>query len=199
MTHCFSQSFEGKIVYRLSIESSDPKKISQEQIEMMFKDADTLCVLYIKGDHYKFVTLDLATSNVKAVNQYDPVSNKIYDYRPSDQQHLVRETENSTIKYKTRKVKIDNISILGQKCHSVTIDYGSHSTKIYVSDKFKVNRETIRNNAPSFLQYIRECESIPLKIIMTGGGAVHNLVLEAIDILEEPIDSNVFDLPETSR
>jgi hypothetical protein len=135
VTNTFCQSFEGKIFYRLSIECSDPKRISSEQIEMMFKDVDTLCVLYIKGDHYKFVTLDRETANVKTVNHYDVISNKVYDYRPADpgQEQFVMETENSTVNrsFKIQKVKKDNISILGEECNAITMDYGYQWVKIY--------------------------------------------------------------------
>lgn len=197
---CRCQSFEGKIVYRLSIESSDPKQISREQVAMMFKDADTTSILYLKGNYYKFVTLNGETAGMMTVNQYDPVSNKIYDYvlEDSTSHAFVMQTENSNAANMFNKRRIDNkqISILGQICDGIILDYGSHSTKLYFSGGYSVNSSAIRKDAPSFLQYLRECGSIPLKIVMSGGGALHNLVFEAIEIVEGPVDAKVFTLPK---
>jgi len=196
----YSQSFEGKIVYRLSIESPDPKRISPEQIEMMFSDADTTCILYLKGDYYKFVTLDRESAKVKVVNQYDPVSNKIYDYvlKDSTSDPFVMQHENTTAMsvFKKRKAGREKASILGEPCEAVILDYGSHYTMLYFSHRYKVISGDIRKDAPSFLQYLRECEAVPLKIVMSGGGAVHNLIFEAIEIMEGPLDPNVFNLPK---
>lgn len=192
-----SQSFEGKIVYRLSIESPDPKRISPEQIKMMFNDVDTTCILYLKGDYYKFVTLDRESAKAKVVNQYDPVLNKIYDYVLTDSisDPFVMQTENptTTFVFKKRKGR-EKVSILGEPCEAITLDYGSHYTMLYFSDRYKVSSRGIRKDAPSFLQYLRECEAVPLKIVMSGGGAVHNLVFEAIEIVEGPVDPDVFNL-----
>lgn len=64
---------------------------------MMFKDADTTAILYLKGDYYKFVTLDRETTKVKVVNQYDPVSNQIFDYILMDSTAVpfIRQSDNS--------------------------------------------------------------------------------------------------------
>lgn len=199
-TACNGQIFEGKVVYRLSIESSDPKRLSSEQIAMMFNDVDTTCILYLKGDQYKFVTLDRETSEVKVVNQYDPVSNKIYDYVVTDEtaKPFIMQSENFGVlnAFKRKKTGSEKTKILGESCEGLILDYGTHSTTLYFSNKKKVNSSAIRKDGPAFLQYFRECESIPLKIIMSGGGAVHNLIFEVVEIVEGPVDENVFVLPK---
>jgi hypothetical protein len=195
-----SQSFEGKIIYRLSIESADLKRITASQIEMMFNDADTTCILYFKGDQYKLITLDRESGKVKTVNQFVPVSNKIIDYVLTDSPGVpfVMQTENTPNinVFKKRKINEDQISILGEPCDVIVLDYGSHSTTLFFSNKNKINARGIRADAPSFLQYLRECQSIPLKIVISGGGAVHNLVFEATEITQGPVDDAIFLLPK---
>lgn len=197
--YTYGQSFEGRIVYRLSIESSDPKRISSQQIEMMFKDADTTAILYLKGNRYKLVTLDHKTKKVKTVNQYDPVSNKIYDYVlvDSTKNPFVMQTNNtsSQIPYKRHRIKNEELIILGQECNGIILNYGSGYTKLYFSDKYNLNTESISENAPSFLNYVKKCESLPLKIVISGNGAVHNLIFEATEIIQEVVDEKIFGLP----
>jgi hypothetical protein len=62
------------------------------------------------------------------------------------------------------------ILILGEKCDAITLDFGSHYTILYFSNKYRINSSGIRKDGPSFLQYLIACESIPLKIVMSGGG-----------------------------
>jgi len=126
-TVCCSQSFEGKIVYRLSVETADPKRTSPALIEMMFNKEDTTCLLYIKGDRYKFVTLDRVTVKPKVINQYDPVSNKIYDYvlQDSTANSVVMQTENpgGALSFVKRK-KVGsrtNTKVLGEKCEAINL------------------------------------------------------------------------------
>jgi hypothetical protein len=73
--------------------------------------------------------------------------------------------------------------------------YGDNCTTLYFSDKYKIDLKAIRKDAPSFLRYFRECQSVPLKIIMSGGGAAHKLILEAVEITEKPLNMDVFNLP----
>ena len=60
-----SQTFEGKIIYRISVELPENSNISIEHFEMMFQDMDTIANFYLKNSNYKMVTLDAKTNKPK--------------------------------------------------------------------------------------------------------------------------------------
>jgi hypothetical protein len=162
---------------------------------MMFNDLDTIAVLFLRGSQYKFVTLDSETNTHKSVNQYDSASNTLFSYLPADSSEFFMTDHILTIPFKITEDKNDKIIVLGKKCSSMTIDYGTSKTKIYFSDEYKVDTQTIRKDAPGFLLYINECGALLLKVILSGNGAVHNLIFTAKEIKKEKLDSSVFKIP----
>jgi hypothetical protein len=195
----FSQEFEGKIIYRTSVENANPERISDEQFKMMFQDIDTIAVLYLSQNQYKLETLNFETNKCRTINQYDPITSRILSYMAGDK-YLCWYSEpknNSSFKPTIYKDVYDTITILGHKCSSVTLDYGVTSkAKIYYSEDFRVDKKSIENDNFGFLDYIYECEALPLKIIMLGNGAIHNLVYTAMIISAEKLKENAFKIPK---
>jgi hypothetical protein len=77
------------------------------------------------------------------------------------------------------------------------IDYGVISkVKIYYSEDYKVNVESLKNMPYGFLEYIYKTGALPLKIVMSGNGTIHNLVFTAIEIKEEQLNNKLFEVPE---
>jgi len=193
----FSQTFEGKIVYKISIESANPKSISQDNIEMMFNGLDTVAVLFLRESYYKFITLDSRTNLPRRVNQYDPISNRHCSYSLSvnDSTPEMIVNENFIIPIEVIESKSDDIIVLEKKCTSITINYGFSKAQIYFSSDFKLDTNKFRKDAPGFIQYINVCGALPLKIILSGNGAVHNLIFTAKEIIEVKLDSTIFKMP----
>lgn len=104
-----------------------------------------------------------------------------------------------TIPFKITEDKNDKIIVLGKKCSSITIDYGTSNAKIYFSDEYRVDTKAIRKDAPGFLQYINECGALPLKVILSGNGAIHNLIFTAKEIKEEKLDGDILKIPKRKK
>lgn len=194
-----SQGFEGKIIYRTVVEKPENSNISEEQFDMMYKGMDSIAILYLKNSRYKLVTLDAKSNDPKTVNLYDPDTKKSYSYMAGQNEMCMwgdaamgnKETPSISTNIK------DTITILGTKCHSMTIDYGNgNKTKFYFSNEYDVDVSSVEKSAYGFLEYIFESGSLPLKIISTGNGAPHNMVLIAKGIINEKVDDKTFELPE---
>jgi hypothetical protein len=194
-----SQSFEGTIIYRTSVELPKNSDIPIEQFKMMFQDMDTIANFYLKNRNYKLVTLDANTNKPKSVTQYDSDSNMTYSYMAGQYDFcMAAKTKiDSLTKPKISTNNNDTITIMGHKCHSMTIDYGQISkTTIYFSEDFEVDTEPYKNNPVGFLEYIYRTGALPLKIVMSGNGAVHNMVFTAIEIKKETLKDTEFEIPE---
>lgn len=193
----YSQSFEGEIIYRTTVELPEDSNIPTEEFKMMFQDVDTLSILFLKSKNYKLITLDNKTKKPKTVTQYDSDSNMNYSYMAGQDEFCMK----GNAKFDTEpKISInfnDTIMIMGHKCHSITIDYGQISkSTIYFSDDYILNTELYKDNAVGFLEYIYRTRSLPLKIIMSGNGALHNLVYTAVEVKRETLKDSEFKIPQ---
>ncbi len=194
-----AQSFEGKITYRLSVESKDTTKVSPSQINMMFNDADTMAVLYISNNRFKMITLNRATGEPRVINQYDPATKTIYDYMYNSE--FVIESGNATLyEYRKKKHKKDGQKVLlDENCAVDKLTYSNVTIFMWHSPRFPVDPETIHKDAPSFLQFIRQIGRIPLKFTMSSSNTVHKLVYEALSISRESVPDYVFDHPTQKK
>jgi len=194
-----SQTFEGKIIYRTTVELPEDSKIPIEQFKMMFQDLDTIANFYLKNCNYKLVTLDIKTNDPKTVTLYKSASNKTYSYIEGQNDFCM--TAKAIIDGNPKPLIFKNIEdtliIMGKKCHSITIDYGPISkTTIYFSEDYKVDTEAYKNNPVGFLEYIYRTGALPLKIIMSGNGALHQIVFTAIEVKKETIKDKEFEVPK---
>lgn len=191
---CSGQSFEGKIIYRVSGKTPDPKHTSQEIVDLMLNDIDTLAILYVSKNRYKLVTLARDTGLPRIVNQYDPSLNMLYDYQPDSE--FVMKFPNSPITYRKKTIEASGQkTLLDNDCSAISLSFSDIRTLVYYSSKFKIDPSDIRVDAPLFLQFIRQAKAIPLKIVMSGNGAIHALEYEATSIIQEELPDNIFELP----
>ena len=191
-----SQSFEGKIIYRVSGKTPDLKRTSQETIDMMLMDMDTTAILYISKSRYKLVTLARDTGLPRMVNQYDPFLNMIYDYQP-DSKFAMKSPNPPAITYQKKVIKRNGQkTLLDSNCTAISLTFSDTRAVVYYSNNFSVDTKDIRIDAPLFLQFMRQTEAIPLKIIMSGNGAIHALEYEAISIIREELPDSTFKFPD---
>lgn len=195
-----SQTFEGKIVYRTSEELPENSKIPIEQFKMMFEDTDSIANFYLKNCNYKLVTLDAKTNEPTTVLLYNSDSIKNYSYIAGQNDFCIAakaKIESSFLKPIISINLEDTLIIMGKKCHSMTIDYGQISkTTIYFSEDYKVDTEPYKNNPVGFLEYNFRTGALPLKIIISGNGAIHNMVFTAIEVKNETLRNEDFEVPK---
>lgn len=194
-----SQTFEGIIIYKTTVELPENSNIPIEQFNVMFQDMDTIANFYLKNSDYKLVTFDAKTKEPKTVTQYDSESNMNYSYMAGQNDFCMaaKTKTDTTIKPIVSTNIADTLTIMGRLCHSMTIDYGQISkTTIYFSSDYKINTELYKNNPIGFLEYIYRTGALPLKIVMSGNGAVHNMVFTAIEVKKETLNDKEFEIPE---
>ena len=193
-----SQGFEGRVIYKSSIERPTNSNIPDSIFKMMFNDVvDTneITTFYIKKDFFKMVTNGKHTSTVL----YDPELKRNYVYMKeqpdfcmwsevtSDNQPLPKITKNLN----------DTIIVLDKKCYSITIDYGAISKNIlYYPIDIMIDLKELENNKLGLMGYFSKIETMPYKIIMTGNGAVHNLGYTLKEIVNENLDDSIFKVPK---
>ncbi len=193
-----SQVFEGRVIYKSSIERPTNSNIPDSIFKMMFKDAvDTneITTYYIKKDYFKMVTEGKFTSTVL----YDPLLKRNYVYMKEQPDFCMWSevtSDNQPIPKVNRNLN-DTITILDKKCYSITIDYGAISKNIlYYPVGIEVNTDELKKNELGIMGYFSNFEAIPYKIIMTGNGAVHHLGYTLKEIISEKLDESVFKVPD---
>jgi len=163
----------------------------------MFRDMDTIANLILKNNNYKLVTFDKNTNQPKTISQFESDSNKTFSYM-AGQSEFCMVSANGTNQSEP-KILVDpndTMTIMGLKCKSLTIDYGISKTVVYFSEEYKVDKEVYKDNSTGFLEYMYRSGALPIKIIMSGNGAVHNMVFTAIEVKKETIEEKEFELPK---
>lgn len=197
-----AQPFEGKIIYKSTIENAMTDKLSNELFNQMFNEpTDSIAILYLRNEQYKLVQIDLKTKKPKTTLQYDPIKRRIYSgYGTRDSETFYFDLNESLLaKPQVLQNENDTIYVLGKKCKSITITInGDPMSKniIYYSDDYKVDTKSFSSNTYGFSQYIYLTGALPLKIIMTGNGAPHKVVYTAKEIIPEKLDDKIFKTPK---
>jgi hypothetical protein len=194
------QIFEGKIIYRSTIENAMPDKLSKDLFNQMFNEpGDSIAILYLRNEQYKFVQIDLKTQKPKTTLQYDPIKRRIYSGSGTSDSETFYYDLNDSLIEKPNVIQNDNdtIYVLGKKCKSITISDDPMSKNIiYYSDDYKVDTKSFASNTYGFSQYIYLTGALPLKIIMTGNGAPQKVVYTAKEIVKVKLDDKIFKAPK---
>jgi hypothetical protein len=195
-TSSFAQAFEGIIVFKTSVELPENSSISEAQFKVMFNDIDTVAHFFLKNSNYKLVTLDNSTNEPKTISQFESDSNKTFSYMAGQNDFCMVSIYDPN--QPDPKISIDpndTITVLGLMCKSLEIDYGISKSIVYFSEKHKVDKRTFKANPSGFLEYLYRTGALPLKIIMSGNGAVHNMVFTATEIKEAKLKDTELEVP----
>lgn len=197
LDNSFGQVFEGKIVYKTTIENAHPERISNEIFNQMFHgETDSISIFYIENDKYKFVEINSKTKKAKIICQYDPEKKRIYQSIGSNDSDLSH-VDLKDLSLEKPKVSINNsdtIYILGKKCKSLIIINSKTQLKtiIYYSDDYRVDTKSLENNSYFFSEYIYLSGALPLKMVITGDDAIFKVVYTAKEIIKEKLGDKVF-------
>lgn len=191
-----SQVFEGVIIYDATYESANPKNVSDSVIRIMFSDADTTALLYLKKNHFRFSTKDSKYDHPHSSSLYVPDSLRLYQWVGNGDEFCASFSVYGEGNPKIKRNVKDTQLILGVECSSITFDYGSRKTIVYYSDKYPVDISPYLNDPYVYFRYMIETQALPLKIIMSGGPALHKLVYTAKEVKTKPIEDSIFVLPK---
>jgi hypothetical protein len=193
-----SQTFEGVIVYKTTVEQSEDSDIPEEQFKMMFRGMNEESKLYLKGNKYRLVDIDAKTNKPANVTLCGTEKGKIYSFKYGQNElGMVSDIDKMNLPEPViTKNNDEPLTVMGKKCYSITIDYGKISkSTIYFSNDYKVDVEAYKNNPIGFLQYIYRTGALPLKIYISGGGALQTYVYTAVEVKEESLEDEIFEVP----
>lgn len=186
-----AQAFEGKVTYKTEIKNADPN-LPDSIFRMMYAGGLELTqVYYYKNNMYKSETEGL---EVKSIEIYDPVTNRIYGY--TDGAPVAFWSEGSgTWTIEKLDLKED---IMGIPCKAVLIKSGVSQLTLYYGSKFKIDAKHFKGDN-FWEKYLRETGAIPLKYEIRGGPAKHYTIMTATEIKEAKLPDDTFKLPTSMK
>jgi hypothetical protein len=183
---CFSQSFEGRILYDITYLNKDSSMFNN-QYEAQFMGSKK--ELLIKGGRYLILLNGFITSEY-----YDNVSNTFhYKSKGSDSVYSVSGYFNSDTILNYKRIRKTKEFILGNYCHKLIIETKESVITVFFNKKYKVDKSLYSRHNFRFWSFIIEkTGSIPLKtivetknlIISTTAVKVQSLNLEKNDLIE---------------
>ncbi|MBS1522047.1 MAG: hypothetical protein JST50_13680 [Bacteroidetes bacterium] len=180
------KSFEGEVVYSISIKSNTPKFTDAQLSSIM----GTTQHYYMKGANYKSVLNGKMSQWEIYVNKNKKVYNKI----ASNDSILWNDvTINHDTIYKVNLKKNDT-TILGYKCDKLTFTCNRGIEIYYFNPQFVVDpRLYINHQEGNWYAFLEKSRSIALKEIMQK--KYFTFTLTAVSVKRKPIDDKLFELP----
>ncbi len=190
-----SQGFEGFIKYKLTIVKSEPAKISDERLEVIRNNADSISILYLKGSKYKLVTLKNGTDSINEIRLFDPKSDREYVYWENNREFCVYIQFKPNYKPKLIKRNIDSVEILGVYCISNSYDYRNNKIDIFYSKKNNIEKDAYAKHPYGYLNYFYSTGALPLRMILNREHKGFNLYMTAVEIKKEQLSDSIFEVP----
>jgi len=182
----FGQSFEGKIVYKNTYTTKNPKVSSQKWDAMM----GTTQEYFIKKGNYKTV----ANGTLFQWQLYINKENKLYNKMANSEAVLWNDCSSNQDDILKIEVNKKVLKILGYKCDEVILTCKSGVQKYYFSKKNSVDLELFANHKyGNWFDYLSKSKALPLKSIIET--AQFTLESIATEVKPMKLDSKVFELP----
>jgi hypothetical protein len=198
-----SNTFNGSVTYRSTVENADTSRISNEQFNMMYgAETKSTITLHLKDEWAKMLISTIGVESMTLVTLFHPDSAKTYVYEEGklescmwyDSMKANQEVPEITFD------KEDTTTILGKECSAVFIDYGPLSkTKIYYSEQDTADFSLVKVSKIGFLDYFHRIGAVPLRIESYSEGSYHKIVLEATELSKQLPDEALFVLPKFEK
>jgi len=194
-----TNAFEGKVEYKVSVQRPANSQIPVKQFNAMFQETDSKAELFVRGNYYR---LDQFSHDSNNSTLYLPDSHKVYTFS-STSPAIVFWSNANTDWYTKTISSVENGSsetVMKKKCKSIVINYkGGTTTQIFYSEDFSIDTCQVGNHRYGFLDYFYQTGALPLKIILSGGGALHEMVFEATNVNKESLRQDLFLLPKNVK
>lgn len=187
----FCQDFQGIVTYKFEIKNPMPDRILDSLFISRIGGKSTMTqIYYYKDNKYKSVIKE-----TKTVQLYDPKTIRLYNYKVESD----TATWSDGTKYIDKIVEIERIdeieNILGFDCQAIRIKSKMGETVFFFSNKYKLDAEKFKGHKYGFWEdYLKETGALPLKFVMKT--AFSYIISTAIDIREENLSDNIFELPK---
>lgn len=194
-----TMAFEGKVEYKVYVQRPANSQIPVKQFNAMFQETDSKAELFVRGNYYR---LDQFSHDSNNSTLYLPDSQKVYTFS-STSPAIVFWNNTNTDSYIKTISSVENGSsefVMKKKCKSIVIKYkGGTTTQIFYSEDFSIDTSQFINHRYGFFDYFYQTGALPLKIILSGGGALHEMVFEATNINKESLRQDLFLLPKNVK
>jgi len=184
---CFSQNFEGEIVYSNDYKSKSP----QLKDEILNSTMGTKQEYFIKNGNYKSVT----NGQFLIWQLYVNKNNKLYNKLINSEALLWNDANIQGDEILSVLTNKNVITILGNNCDELTLTCKSGVQKYYYSSKFSVDASKfINHKLGNWYDFVSRSNSLPLKTIIEN--TQFTLISTAVEIKPMKLDDNLFSLPK---
>lgn len=182
----FGQYFEGKIVYKNSYISKNPKVKDDQWISMMGSNQE----FFIKSDNYK----SISNGTLIQWQLYISKENKIYNKLSNSLDVTWIDASVQGDEILNIEVNKDVIEILGYKCNEVILTCKSGVQKHYYNAKLVVDYKLFANHKfGNWYDFLLKSKSLPLKSIIET--AQFTMISIATEVKPMVLDNTIFNLP----
>jgi hypothetical protein len=185
---CYSQYFEGEIIYKNAFTSKIPNVTG----EQMGKIMGTTQNYFIKDGNYKsFVD---GTSII--MQQFDSKTNRLYNKTNNSDTLFWFDASINTDEVINFEIIKNKEKILGFDCDALVLHTKSGTTTFYYSSKYMVATKYYTNhNYGNWNYFINKSQSLPLKIVVENKQLVMESV--AMEIKSMDLGDMYFNIPFT--
>jgi hypothetical protein len=183
---CFSQSFEGKIVYQNTFKSKMPN-VSDEQFGAMMGSTQEYI---LKGGNYK----SIMNGTMMQWQMYLQKDNKLYSKMAASD--MIFYHDGAVNKDEVIKAEINKGAgeVLGYKCDELVLTCKSGIQKFYYNPAIKIDSDLYKaHKFGNWWEVLSRINAVPLKISMDS--QEFSLESVAVDIKKEKVDEAIFALP----
>jgi hypothetical protein len=181
----FCQSFEGKIVYKISYQSHQTGLLEQS-LKQRMGDTSTY---YIKEAHTR--TEGNGISYEWQV--YVPALNKLFTKTPESEILVTYDASKNSDEVLKAELTKNTITILGYKCNELVLTCKTGVQKYYFSSKLPIDRNLFRNyQFGNWHEYLTKSGAIPLKYIIQNN--LFTMESTAVAVQQMKLDLKVFTL-----
>lgn len=208
MAKTMAQSFEGRLIYKVSFEpgpalikTGATKEMIIERMKSQGEYYDKVEVSIKGGDYYKYIN----SSNAKWMI-YKASDNKVYRFE-SDEEYVTISDAGSTqtgmITLPTPDIKeIETTKeIMGMPCKAIKLSWGDRGEEFYYySPEFaKIDAQLFANHKEEYLsEVLNRTGAYPTEFTKTLNGVI-TLTMTLIEVKEEAQEPKLFEIPKLKK
>ncbi|NOS92879.1 MAG: hypothetical protein HOP30_13225 [Cyclobacteriaceae bacterium] len=196
----FSQSFEGRLVFKMEVMNPNPKLIPDSSwqkitIKQFGERGYAIQKYFYKNDKY---ISEIETAKGKGFQAYNPKDKLLYSWQMNSDTAITIDSR----KYMDELVEVidgtDTETILGIPCKTITFKSKLGQTKVwYNSDYLRLDPKLFKEHKyGNWAQTLDKIKCLPLKIEQKG--FMTHVIQTVIEFKAEPVNDSQFALPKFS-
>jgi hypothetical protein len=184
---CFSQYFEGEIVYRNSYKSKISGLSDEKFTSLMGSNQE----YFIKGAEYRSNT----NGDLLQWQIYVPSENKMYTKMANNEAALWNDTGNNQDSVISIEMNKKVITILGYTCDELILICKSGTQKYYFNSKLAIDsKKFVNHKFGNWYTFVSNSNALPLKIDIEN--KQFNMNSTAVEVKPMRLEDSMFQLPQ---